>query len=307
MPFVSDGYDVIGDVHGCAATLEALLVQLGYRLRGGAWMHRTRQAVFVGDLINRGPDTVGVVRIVAAMVAAGSAIAVAGNHEVSWSRLCAQANPDPGSRPSGALWAALGPADREHISRFCMSLPLFAELGPLRVVHAFWDTTVAERLRGVSMADVVAEGRHSDLGQDVLLLTNGPTAALPGGEQVVRPDGATFSAVLQRWWDTDAVTWEDATELGRHMPGHQLLPEPLPGKATYTDPAPLFFGHYWHDAANPAGAVQETTACLDFRCGSVNVPDPHTWKAPPSLAAYRWCGERRLSPARLTVVPQIDR
>lgn len=48
-------YDIIGDVHGHASALAALLTRLGYRETRGAWRHPDRQAIFVGDLIDRGP------------------------------------------------------------------------------------------------------------------------------------------------------------------------------------------------------------------------------------------------------------
>ncbi|WP_399931116.1 polynucleotide kinase-phosphatase [Streptomyces kanamyceticus] len=71
-------FDIIGDVHGCAAELETLLRELGY-VDGAHPEGRT--AVFVGDLVDRGPDTPGVLRRVMAMVAAGTALCVPGNHE----------------------------------------------------------------------------------------------------------------------------------------------------------------------------------------------------------------------------------
>ncbi|HEX7269297.1 MAG TPA: polynucleotide kinase-phosphatase, partial [Streptosporangiaceae bacterium] len=78
-------FDIIGDVHGCAAELASLLAKLGYRSepgRGGALAHPAgRMAVFVGDLVDRGPDTPWVLRTVQAMTEAGSALCVAGNHE----------------------------------------------------------------------------------------------------------------------------------------------------------------------------------------------------------------------------------
>lgn len=76
-----DGYDVIGDVHGYADELELLLRDLGYRERGGAWRHPSRTAVFVGDLVDRGPRQVDTVSIVRPMVDAGTARAVMGDHE----------------------------------------------------------------------------------------------------------------------------------------------------------------------------------------------------------------------------------
>ena len=76
-------FDIVGDVHGCHGELTELLDLLGYEVTaGGARRHPAgRTAVFLGDLVDRGPDTPGVLRTVIAMVEAGSALCVAGNHE----------------------------------------------------------------------------------------------------------------------------------------------------------------------------------------------------------------------------------
>ncbi|MCD9140539.1 polynucleotide kinase-phosphatase [Streptomyces albireticuli] len=81
-------FDIVGDIHGCRSELETLLTKLGYALvRDGAGRpvdaaHPDgRTAVFVGDLVDRGPDSPGVLRLVMGMVAAGHALCVPGNHE----------------------------------------------------------------------------------------------------------------------------------------------------------------------------------------------------------------------------------
>jgi protein phosphatase len=75
-------FDVIGDVHGCHEELVALLEKLGWTVTSDGASHPDgRTAVFVGDLVDRGPDTPGVLRLVMGMVAAGTALCVAGNHE----------------------------------------------------------------------------------------------------------------------------------------------------------------------------------------------------------------------------------
>ena len=75
-------FDVIGDVHGCADELEELLGLLGYGLVDGAYAHPDgRRAIFVGDLVDRGPRILDAVRIARAMVERGSAFAVPGNHD----------------------------------------------------------------------------------------------------------------------------------------------------------------------------------------------------------------------------------
>ncbi|MCT9009427.1 polynucleotide kinase-phosphatase [Streptomyces rhizosphaerihabitans] len=71
-------FDIVGDIHGCASELESLLGKLGY-VDG---VHpEGRTAVFVGDLVDRGPDSPGVLRRVMSMVGSGNALCVPGNHE----------------------------------------------------------------------------------------------------------------------------------------------------------------------------------------------------------------------------------
>ncbi|MEV0947586.1 polynucleotide kinase-phosphatase [Rhodococcus sp. NPDC049939] len=82
-------FDIIGDVHGCRNELESLLRKLGWKIEpdgDGAHHPEGRTAVFVGDLVDRGPDTPGVLRLVMGMVAAGTALCVSGNHEQKLAR-----------------------------------------------------------------------------------------------------------------------------------------------------------------------------------------------------------------------------
>jgi protein phosphatase len=94
-------FDIIGDIHGCADELELLLARLGYTVEWGeAEGERIvrvkapagRKAVFVGDLVDRGPRSPDVVRIAMAMVQAGDAYCVEGNHENKLSRWMAGRN-----------------------------------------------------------------------------------------------------------------------------------------------------------------------------------------------------------------------
>jgi hypothetical protein len=156
-------YDVIGDVHGCADALERLLRQMGYVERDGAWRHPGRTAVFVGDLIDRGPQQVETVTLVRRMVDAGTALITMGNHEfnaVAW------ATPD-GSRPGMFLRRRDGDKGRRHREQHAeflaqvgedsalhrefvewfRTLPMHLDLGALRVVHACWHDESIEVLR----------------------------------------------------------------------------------------------------------------------------------------------------------------
>lgn len=80
-------FDIIGDVHGCLDESVQLLRALGYTVAGTREAPEVtapegRRAIFVGDLVDRGPDSPGVLRLVMAMVANGTALCVPGNHDV---------------------------------------------------------------------------------------------------------------------------------------------------------------------------------------------------------------------------------
>ena len=140
-------FDVIGDVHGCRSELESLLSALGYELtRDGegrpvdAVHPGGRRAVFLGDLVDRGPDTPGVLRLVMGMVAAGNAIAVPGNHEDKLARALrgdavTVAN---GLEVSLTQLAAEPEEFRTEVERFCRELVahLVLDDGRLVVAHA---------------------------------------------------------------------------------------------------------------------------------------------------------------------------
>ena len=91
----SGPFDVIGDVHGCAVELEDLLAALGYAVAWGeASGERTvavtpptgRKAVFLGDLVDRGPNAPDCLRIAMSMAAAGTGYCIQGNHERKFGR-----------------------------------------------------------------------------------------------------------------------------------------------------------------------------------------------------------------------------
>ena len=140
-------FDVVGDVHGCLAELTALLTELGYDLISDeqgrpvdAVPPGRRTAVFVGDLVDRGPDSPGVLRLVMGMVAAGHALCVPGNHESKLVRAL-QGRAVQVSHGLEATLAQLEsePAEfRAAVQQFCYGLVshLVLDDGRLVVAHA---------------------------------------------------------------------------------------------------------------------------------------------------------------------------
>ncbi|HEY3926821.1 MAG TPA: polynucleotide kinase-phosphatase [Candidatus Koribacter sp.] len=79
-------FDIIGDIHGCCDELEELMEKLGYRVEREGGEYRVtppegRRAIFLGDLVDRGPRVPDVLKLVMSMVAAGTAFCVPGNHD----------------------------------------------------------------------------------------------------------------------------------------------------------------------------------------------------------------------------------
>ena len=140
-------FDVIGDVHGCRAELEALLGRLGYRITrdaagrpSGAVPPAGRTAVFLGDLVDRGPDSPGVLRLVMGMVAAGQALAVPGNHENKLIRALSGKNVQVSHGLAETLSQLSGEDEefRGQVGEFCRGLVshLVLDGGRLVVAHA---------------------------------------------------------------------------------------------------------------------------------------------------------------------------
>src|SRR5450631_1232323 len=154
------GYDVIGDIHGQAAKLTALLRKLGYSQRGDGWKPPAdRMAIFLGDLIDRGPEQVETVNIVRRMVDNGGARCIMGNHEFN---ALGYATVRPGARGNFLRPHSIknidqhaeflrqvvegSPLHREFLEWF-RTLPVTLDLGGIRVVHAWWHDPFVDLVR----------------------------------------------------------------------------------------------------------------------------------------------------------------
>ncbi len=140
-------FDVIGDVHGCRSELETLLGRLGWTLvrddlgRPVDAVHpEGRQALFLGDLVDRGPDSPGVLRLVMGMVRNGHALAVPGNHEDKLVRALdgRKVQTSHGLAETLAQLAAEPDTFRDEVREFCRALVghLVLDDGRLVVAHA---------------------------------------------------------------------------------------------------------------------------------------------------------------------------
>jgi hypothetical protein len=167
-PLLSDRVDIVGDVHGEIDALSALLARLGCDV---ARATVKRPLVFVGDLVDRGPDSVAVVLLVQRLVESGVAQAVLGNHEF---------NLLSGAEKEGNGWfLPREPADswfdgqtqvpfasrgasadeRRRITAFLKTRPVALESPELRIVHAAWSRTAIDEARqAADLQDFMVRG-----------------------------------------------------------------------------------------------------------------------------------------------------
>ncbi len=137
----SGSLDIVGDVHGEIDALSDLIRELGYSETGE---HADgRRLVFVGDLVDLGPDSPAVLKLVMKMVKNERAKCVLGDHELNL--LLGERSPDNSwwFDPKKAIAHSMAPveeSDRADFEQFLLGLPLALESSELRIVHACWDT-----------------------------------------------------------------------------------------------------------------------------------------------------------------------
>jgi len=297
-------FDVIGDVHGHASALKNLLEAMDYRLESGAFRHRERQAIFVGDYIDRGSEIVETCRIVMAMVAAGSAKAIMGNHEFNWTCLNTPDPDNPGQylrrhteknllqTKETRAQSAREPEVEDRLLAWMKTLPLWFECERLRVVHAAWNTRAMHALaplldskRALKPEGFVTASRKGNpvhAAREALL--NGPEVPLPNGRHYSDPEGIERREARVAWWRTGEphLKWREAIVPAKNLvapEGEFSNDDPLAERDA--DPRPVIFGHYWQK--RPLRLFTPRHACVDASVAKQG-----------ALAAYRFSGERQL-------------
>ncbi|MCS4090079.1 metallophosphoesterase [Rhizobium sp. BK176] len=304
-------YDIIGDIHGHSEPLIKLLTDLGYVERGGAFRSPdpNRMAIFLGDIIDRGPDQLGSIDIVRRMMDAGTAHCLMGNHEhaaIGW-LLPDPLNPgefmrvhsDKNFRQHSVFLGQIGSDQtlKKDLSRWMESLPLYLDLPGIRCVHACWQPEVIEDVRRLSRGTGLLSGqmlfdsyrKGHETREQVDITIRGREVDLPEGVSFIDGDGAERDKSRVRWWqgetpqklrdlivddiDTDADV--DATDIFVNLED--------------SDPRPVFFGHYWMQGS--PRLMTDKAACLDFSVA-----------AGGELCAYSWRGEPVLTPDNLSWV-----
>ena len=280
------GYDIIGDVHGCYDALVALLEKLGYQKLDGVYHHLERQAIFLGDLVDRGPKIRETLYLVKNMVEQGSAHMVLGNHELN--AICYSTPAPDGCGKSflrehterhqkqiAETLTQLNQSEQEleEFVRWFLTLPLMLEFDHFRVVHACWDHDMIDSYKNqhgslhLQVSHLHHEFFECNVRRTVDRLTRGTDMRLPGGEAITGSDGYTRYFFRTKFWVKEPKTYGDIVFQPDALPEHihnMALSEQDHARLIHygEEERPLFIGHYW--LSDQPNFVQHNIACLDF-------------------------------------------
>lgn len=306
-------YDLIGDIHGRAVELEALLTKLDYEKTGAGYRHDNRQVIFLGDFIDRGPQQRRVLEIARTMIDDGSALSVMGNHEFN---AIAYHTPDgqggylrPRSEKNTHQHQAFldafsaRPNDWQETISWFKTLPLWLDMEGLRVVHACWDPVLIDRISreygdgALLTDDLLREASRSGTWQyrAVETLLKGKEIRLPEGSFFHDKDGTRRHEIRVRWW-AEGRTYRDVY-MGPESAVTHIPEDPIEGDHLVEygrDEKPVFLGHYWMEGTPEPLAAN--IACLDY---SVAKPGG-------KLVAYRWNWEKSIRPDSYVCSDRVD-
>lgn len=307
-------YDIIGDIHGRYDKLAALMAQMGYQREGNGYLPpKGRMALFLGDLIDPKPgwERPGGVRAtlhaVKAMVDAGHALCLMGNHELNALFYHTEVNDGEPLREHSEKNIKMhqGTLDDfpDHLELcgewqtvwlpWFKQLPLYLDLGGLRAVHAAWDPDLIASLNGFSLDDerffLAASNKENAEGAAVETLLKGVEIDLPEGVTFTDHTGAVRKQMRANWWAQPApgLRYVDLVfPANPDFPNVEVSPAVMSAIPSYPLAAPpVFFGHYFKPANSPLAPEQQNVACLD-----------HSAAKDGPLVAYRWMGEQTVDP-----------
>ncbi|AKO64874.1 hypothetical protein VI34_04465 [Methylophilales bacterium MBRSG12] len=295
-------FDIIGDIHGQALELQKLLLKLGYQETNGIYQHPERKVIFLGDFIDRGNYQRRVIDIVRPMIDDGHALAVMGNHEYNAISFATEdpnggflrKHSDKNLKQHQAFLDAYASDTDEYLEllSWFKTLPLWIDLGNLRIIHACWDPdliqTVIDNYQQPYLTDeflFLSAYKENWEYQAIETLLKGKEISLPSGKSFLDKEGNERTEIRIKWWMQEATTYRDMF-LGPEDAIPTIPDEPVTDDCLInydvTQP-PVFMGHYWMNGEPKT--LASNIACVDWSVARVH----------GKLVAYSWMGENELN------------
>jgi len=291
-------YDIIGDIHGHAGELKLLLESLGYLLVNNVYRHPSKIVIYLGDFIDRGSFQKETIDIVRPMVEQGSALSVMGNHEYNAILYHTFDNNDylrphttTNFNKHKAFTDAYADNHEEMLSviAWFKTLPLWLDLGELRVVHACWDADLIDSVHKKYTSNILSDSffiasvdKSTLEYQAIETLIKGMEVGIPPEFAFTDPDGVIRTSVRIKWWLKGNYSLVDIMLGGPTIKQSMPVINIVSHGYCKTDP-PLFIGHYWFNGQ--PSIIADNLACLDYSVASSN----------GKLVCYSFSNEGQLS------------
>jgi hypothetical protein len=295
-------FDIIGDIHGQALELEKLLQKLGYQIINDIYQHPERKVIFLGDFIDRGNYQRRVIEIVRPMIDDGHALAVMGNHEYNAISFATEdpnggflrKHSDKNFKQHKAFLDAYASDTDEYVEllSWFKTLPLWIDLGNLRIIHACWDPDLIQKVIDNYQQPYLTDEflflsayKKNWEYQAIETLLKGKEISLPSGQSFLDKEGNERTEIRIKWWMQEATTYRDMF-LGPEDAVPTIPDEPVTDDCLInydvTQP-PVFMGHYWMNGEPKT--LASNIACVDWSVARVH----------GKLVAYSWMGENELN------------
>ena len=274
-------YDLIGDVHGQFLKLKNVLDHLGYKKKKGVYSKENHCAFFIGDLVDRGENTVEVVDLVKNMVEQGFAEAIMGNHEYNLFGYLTKDDKNNFLRPHTAkntkqvinTLVSYNKKDKlleEHLD-WMTNLPLYINKPEFRAVHACWDKASYQYIQN-NVGSVMSKKNliesyecGSKLENAVKMMLTGPELKLPKEFSQKDSEGHFRTAMRYAWWNKikDKTYQEIAIKDSEFLPNIGVdIPDNFESQHYSSKRKPLFFGHY--SMKGEPELMTSNVCCLDW-------------------------------------------
>lgn len=327
-------FDIIGDIHGHYDELLKLLNKLGYENVDDFYIHpKGRTLIFVGDLIDRGPQIRETILFVKKHCQQGLAKCIAGNHEYNavgfWTlhkynkgyyrphtrtNIIQHYNTVKAFQNSDEEW--------DECLEWMSELPICLEMEQFRVVHASYHPLLPKLMNEINKLDfkktfkeLQTLSREADnvgwkidgkyIHQIVEPVLKGIDTKLPEGVYFYDKDGTKRTKSRVKWWlKPEGLTYDIYLEpnaggcegMDKIIVDTSILDKDYLNGYSTTE-KPIFFGHYWLQMDKDTGPqIQaDNVCCLDYSVAKKGF-----------LVAYRFDGETKLDNSKFIYVPSSE-
>lgn len=295
----SKDIDFIGDIHGYYKSMTKLLLKLGYTKKDKIWQHENSKALFLGDFINKGPNSLKVLKHIKRMVDNQHAYAILGNHELYFLEYYYSKKHNRKTYLKQSQKHQIKKIFKEFKSdkeidkyaKWLSSLPFFYNFKTAYAVHAYWSNKniqiITRRIRNKTLKNRDIKEifkQKSKFSKAVWQTTKGVEFRIP--PQIIKENIEILQSNFRiKWWENheEKTLKEISFDSRITLPNTPIKKKYVRNYEIYSSEfPPVFFGHY---CLKKEHHLQRANICCLDSCKTTKGRN---------IKSYRWSGERKL-------------